>query len=77
MLRAAAREATTAQWQLAADEEVVSRSALEAQGVEIIELDDAGRALFKQAVRGVIEQRYADLPDVVLRATGSSPVIQT
>jgi TRAP-type C4-dicarboxylate transport system substrate-binding protein len=77
MLRAAAREGTTAQWQLAADEEVASRSALEAQGVEIVDIDDAGRALFKQAVRVVIEQRYADLPEVVLRAAGSSPVIQT
>ena len=77
MLRAAVREGTAAQWQLASDEEVASRSALEAQGVEIVDIDDAGRALFKQAVRGVIEQRYADLPDVVLRATRPSPVIQT
>ena len=77
MLRAAVRAGTTAQWQLAADEEVASRSALEAQGVGIVDIDDAGRALFKQAVRGVIEQRYADLPDVVLRATRPSPVIQT
>jgi TRAP-type C4-dicarboxylate transport system substrate-binding protein len=77
ILRAAVREGTAAQWQLASDEEVASRSALEAQGIEIVDIDDAGRALFKQAVRVVIEQRYADLPEVVLRAAGSSPVIQT
>jgi TRAP-type transport system periplasmic protein len=73
MLRAAVREGTAAQWQLASDEEVASRSALEAQGVEIVDIDDAGRALFKQAVRGVIEQRTAELPDVVLRATDLRP----
>jgi TRAP-type transport system periplasmic protein len=77
MLHAAAGKGTAAQWRLAADEEVASRAALEAQGVGIVDLDDAGRALFKQAVRGVIERRYADLPDVVLRATGASPVSQT
>ena len=77
MLRAAVCEGTTAQWQLASDEEVASRSALEAQGIEIVDIDDAGRALFRQAVRVVIEQRYAGLPEVVLRATRSSPVIQT
>ena len=50
-----------------------ARSALEAQGIDIVDFDDAGRAPFKQAVRAVIEQGYADLPDAVLRAVRTSP----
>jgi TRAP-type C4-dicarboxylate transport system substrate-binding protein len=73
ILRAAVYKSTAAQWRLASDEEIASRSALEAQGIDVIDLDEAGRAPFKQAVRAVIEQGYAGLPDTVLRALRSSP----
>ena len=73
ILRTAVSESTAAQWKLASDEEIASRSALRARGIGIIDLDDAGRAAFKQAVRAVIERGYADLPDAVLRAATSSP----
>ena len=73
ILRAAVRESTAAQWSFASDEEIACRSGLEAQGIDIIDLGDAGRAPFKQAVRAVIEQGYAGLPDAVLRAVRSSP----
>jgi C4-dicarboxylate-binding protein DctP len=73
ILRAAACEGTAAQWRFASDEEIACRSALQAQGIDIIDFDDAGRAPFKQAVRVVIEQGYAGLPDAVLRAAGYSP----
>ena len=73
ILRAAVREGTAAQWQLASDEEVASRSALEARGIDIVDIDDAGRTTFKEAVRVVIEQGYTDLPEAVLRAARSSP----
>jgi TRAP-type C4-dicarboxylate transport system substrate-binding protein len=73
ILRAAVRESTAAQWRLASDEEIASRSSLETQEIDIIDLDEAGRAPFKQAVRAVIEQGYVDLPDAVLRTVRSSP----
>jgi TRAP-type C4-dicarboxylate transport system substrate-binding protein len=73
ILRAAVHEGTAAQWQLAADEEVASRSALEAKGIDIVDIDDAGRTAFKEAVRVVIERGYADLPEAVLQAARSSP----
>jgi C4-dicarboxylate-binding protein DctP len=55
-------EATAAQWEFAGDEEVAARAALEAEGVSVIDLDEAGRAAFKQAVRTVIERARAELP---------------
>jgi hypothetical protein len=70
ILRAAVHGSTATQWRLASDEEIASRAALEAQGIDI---GDAGRAAFKDAVRVVIEQGYADLPEAVLRAARSSP----
>jgi TRAP-type C4-dicarboxylate transport system substrate-binding protein len=57
-LRAAVSESTDAQWQLAAEAERSARSALEAQGIEIIDLDNAARAAFKRAVGNVIERGY-------------------
>jgi TRAP-type transport system periplasmic protein len=72
-LRAAVCESTLAQWRLASDEEIAARSALKARGIEIIDFDDDGRAPFKQAVRAVIKQGYADLPEAVLLVVRSSP----
>jgi TRAP-type C4-dicarboxylate transport system substrate-binding protein len=61
-LDAAVSESTAAQWRLASDEERECQSALEAQGVSIIELSEAARLAFKLAVRGVVEKGYAALP---------------
>jgi TRAP-type transport system periplasmic protein len=61
-LSAAMSEATAAQWEFAREEEVASRLDLEAQGVSVVDLDDAARAAFDQAVRAVIEQGRAALP---------------
>jgi TRAP-type transport system periplasmic protein len=66
-LRAAVSESTAAQWKFASEDELASRRALEAQGVRIIDLDGAGRGAFKQAVGGVIEEAYAELPEEVRR----------
>jgi TRAP-type C4-dicarboxylate transport system substrate-binding protein len=66
-LSAAIGEATAAQWEFARDEEVAARAALEAQGVSVIDLDEAGRAAFVRAVRTVIEQARAGLPVEVSR----------
>lgn len=61
-LRAAASESTTAQWNFASEDESAARSALAAQGVSIVDLDDVARVAFKQAVRTVIEQGHSALP---------------
>jgi TRAP-type C4-dicarboxylate transport system substrate-binding protein len=58
----AAAEATQAQWDFAARDERESRAALEAGGIQIIDLDDAGRAAFRDAVRPLVERQYAGLP---------------
>lgn len=61
VLSAAVFEGTAAQWAFASADERAARSALEAQGLDIVDLDDAARAAFKQAVRGVIEQGHSAL----------------
>ena len=66
-LCAAVSESTTAQWKFASEDESSARSALAAQGVGIVDLDDATRAAFKQAVRTVIEQGYSALPQEIER----------
>ncbi len=58
-LSAAVSESTTAQWKFASEVENSARSALEAQGISIVDLDEVARAAFKQAVRTVIEQGYS------------------
>ncbi len=61
-LSAAAIEATEAQWDFATQDERESRAALEAEGVAIVDLDDAGQAAFRAAVRPLVERQYAALP---------------
>jgi len=61
-LTAAAPEATQAQWDFAAQDEQESRTALESDGVLIVDLDGAGRAAFRDAVRPLVERQIADLP---------------
>jgi TRAP-type transport system periplasmic protein len=61
-LLAALSESASAQWTFASEEDSSARSALEAQGIGIVDLDDVARAAFKQAVRTVIEQGYSALP---------------
>jgi TRAP-type C4-dicarboxylate transport system substrate-binding protein len=61
-LTAAVAESTSAQWQFAAEDEIACRAALAAQRVSFIDLDDAARAAFKHAVRGVIAQQFSALP---------------
>ena len=62
-LAAAARKAMQAQWDFAADEERQSRVVLEAAGIGIIDLDDAGRTAFRDAVRPLVERQHAELPE--------------
>jgi TRAP-type C4-dicarboxylate transport system substrate-binding protein len=66
-LRAAVSESATAQWKFASDDDESARSALAAQGVSIVDLDEAAHATFKQAVRTVIEQGYSTLPQNIER----------
>ncbi len=61
-LMQAASEATQAQWDFAAQDERESRAALEAEGVAIVDLDDAGRAAFRAAVQPLVERQIAELP---------------
>jgi TRAP-type C4-dicarboxylate transport system substrate-binding protein len=61
-LTSAARMATQAQWDFATQDEQESRTALEAEGVAIVDLDDAGRAAFRAAVRPLAERQLAALP---------------
>jgi C4-dicarboxylate-binding protein DctP len=58
----AASEATQAQWDFATADERESRMALEAEGVAIADLDAAGRAAFRAAVRPLVERQIAALP---------------
>jgi TRAP-type C4-dicarboxylate transport system substrate-binding protein len=66
-LGAAAAQATQAQWDFATQDERESRAALEADGVHIVDLDEAGRARFRAAVRGLVERQYAELPTDLAR----------
>jgi len=61
-LSAAVSEGSAAQWRFASEEETALRSALEAEGVSITDLDEAARAAFRRAARTVIEQAYSELP---------------
>jgi TRAP-type C4-dicarboxylate transport system substrate-binding protein len=58
----AAAGATQAQWDFAAEDERQSRLALRAEGVAIVDLDDAGRAAFRAAVGPLAERQLAALP---------------
>jgi TRAP-type transport system periplasmic protein len=73
-LSAAVSESTAAQWKLASEYEIASRAALEAQGINIIDLDEAARSAFKQAVHPVIEQECSKLPQELLRLLHDSAV---
>ena len=64
-LSPALSESTAAQWTFASDDESSVRLALEAQGVSIVDLDDAARAAFRQAVRPVIDRAYSELPEEI------------
>ena len=61
-LAQAASLATRAQWDFATEDERESRAALEAEGVAIVDLDDAGRAAFRAAVRPLAERQIEALP---------------
>lgn len=61
-LTRAASEATHVQWDFATHDERESRVALKAEGVAIVDLDDAGRAAFRAAVRPLVERQIKDLP---------------
>jgi TRAP-type transport system periplasmic protein len=61
-LTVAAAAATQAQWDFAAEDERQSRVALEAEGVAIADLDEAGRDAFRAAVRPLVEKQLAALP---------------
>ena len=61
-LARAASQATQAQWDFATADERESRMALEAEGVAIVDLDDAARAAFRAAVRPLVERQIAALP---------------
>jgi TRAP-type C4-dicarboxylate transport system substrate-binding protein len=61
-LSAAAAQATQAQWDFAARDELESRTQLEAGGIQIVDLDEAGRAKFRAAVRALVDRQYEALP---------------
>ena len=61
-LTRAASQAAQAQWDFATADERESRMALEAEGVAIVDLDAAGRAAFRAAVRPLVERQIAALP---------------
>jgi C4-dicarboxylate-binding protein DctP len=69
-LSAAVSESTIEQWKLASEEEAQSRLALEAEGVSVIDLDEAARAAFRQAVHAVIVRGYSELPAELARSLG-------
>jgi len=72
-LIAAAGKATQAQWEFATQDERESRSALQADGVTIIDLDEKGQAAFRAAVRPLVERQLAALPpDLVSLMHGAS-----
>jgi TRAP-type transport system periplasmic protein len=66
-LSAAVSESTAAQWTFASEDESSARSALAAQGIGIVDLDDVARAAFEHAVCTVIEQGYSALPQELSR----------
>ena len=74
-LARAAATATRAQWDFATRDERESRAALEADGVAIVDLDDAGRAAFRAVVRPLAERQFtalsAGLPALL---EGQSPI---
>ena len=58
-------QATAVQWRMAEDEDRACRVALAAEGVEIVDLDDATRDAFRRAVRNVRDERLRALsPEV-------------
>ncbi len=69
-IRSALREAisasTAAQWRFASDDERECQTALEAQGVSIIEPSEAARLAFRQVVRSVIDRGCSTLPAELL-----------
>ncbi len=65
-LREAVSESTAAQWKFASDDERECQTALEAQGVSIIEPSEAARLAFRHAVRSVIDRGYSALPPELL-----------
>ncbi len=72
-LIAAAEKATQAQWDFATQDERESRAALEADGVTIADLDEAGRAAFRAAVKPLVERQLAALPpDLVALLHGAN-----
>ena len=76
-LSAAVSESTAAQWKFACEQEITSRETLEAQGINIVDLDEAPRSAFKQTVHTVIEQEYSKLPQELLRLLRDSAVGRT
>jgi TRAP-type C4-dicarboxylate transport system substrate-binding protein len=69
----AAAKATPAQWDFAARDERESRTALEAAGVAIVDLDAAARAAFRAAVHPLVERQYAQLPPDLVALVRSWP----
>lgn len=61
-LAKAAALATQAQWDFATQDEMESRTALEAEGVAIVDLDAASRAAFRAAVRSLVERQLSEMP---------------
>ena len=76
-LSAAVSESTAAQWKFASEDESSARSTLEAQGVSIVDPDDAARAAFKQAVSSVIELEYSKLPRELSRLLHDGGAVRT
>ena len=54
-LQRAVARASQAQRRFAEDDDAICSAELRAQGVEITELDDAGRAAFREATRAEVE----------------------
>lgn len=61
-LTEAAARATQAQWDFATREEQESRSALETEGVAIVDLDEASKAAFRATVEPLRQRQLAALP---------------
>jgi TRAP-type transport system periplasmic protein len=64
-MRAAARQAVLAQRDLAVEEERLARKAIEAEGGEVVELDAAARAAFRQAVAPLHDEARKRFGDAV------------
>jgi len=71
-LALAASRATQAQWDFATADERLSREALEAEGIAIGDLDAAGRAAFREAVRPLVERQVAELPPELIAMVGAA-----